>query len=382
MLNAAAEALAGLALAAATLALAYTLILGAAGRRRRAAGGAPAPARLAVLVPAHNEERWLPGLLADLRAQTRPPDRLLVVADRCTDGTAAAARKGGAAVLERVEGMGDKAGAVAAGLEALDREPWDAVVLVDADCRLGPEYLAGLRVGPGEAVQTLVRLRSGGDGRGLLYEFLSRLENATIHRGRERLGLPAFLRGTGMVFGRAALARCPWRGSGLTEDRAQGLAMLRAGVKLRCRDDLEVVSAPPGTAGEGWRQRRRWTSRGLPAAVTEAVAVAAAAPGARTAELPLAVLADARSQWVTLILLGGGLDLAAGGALWGWTAALLALTLGAGALTGFIWYRGRFLRALAEVPAAAAAMVGAGALALLGRRPGAWTRGRGEHDVR
>src|SRR6476469_7481059 len=63
----------------------------------------PAGARplCVVLVPAHDEESGLPPTLAGLRSQLRPGDRLLVVADNCTDRTAAVARAAGAEVVER-----------------------------------------------------------------------------------------------------------------------------------------------------------------------------------------------------------------------------------------------------------------------------------------
>src|SRR2546430_13932942 len=47
--------------------------------------------RLAVLIPAHNEERGLPHTLAGVIAELAPGDRCVVVADNCDDGTAAAA---------------------------------------------------------------------------------------------------------------------------------------------------------------------------------------------------------------------------------------------------------------------------------------------------
>ena len=55
----------------------------------------------AVLVPAHDEEAGLPATLAALWPQLEAGDRLLVVADNCTDRTAAVARAAGAEVLER-----------------------------------------------------------------------------------------------------------------------------------------------------------------------------------------------------------------------------------------------------------------------------------------
>src|SRR5262245_4099232 len=54
-----------------------------------------------VLVPAHDEEQVIAHGLAAIRADLRPQDHVLVVADRCTDRTAEIARSFGASVLER-----------------------------------------------------------------------------------------------------------------------------------------------------------------------------------------------------------------------------------------------------------------------------------------
>ena len=56
---------------------------------------------VAVLVPAHNESSGLLPTLANIQSQLLPGDRLLVVADNCSDDTAALARAAGAEVVER-----------------------------------------------------------------------------------------------------------------------------------------------------------------------------------------------------------------------------------------------------------------------------------------
>jgi glycosyltransferase involved in cell wall biosynthesis len=94
-----------------------------------------------VVIPALNEERSLPSVLADL---PRPPVRRVVVADNgSTDGTARLAREGGAEVVEAPRrGYGS---ACLAGLDHLRRTgPPDVVVFVDADWSDHPEELPSL----------------------------------------------------------------------------------------------------------------------------------------------------------------------------------------------------------------------------------------------
>ncbi|MFL6289440.1 MAG: glycosyltransferase family 2 protein [Thermoanaerobaculia bacterium] len=94
-----------------------------------------------VVIPALNEERSLPSVLADL---PRPPVRRIVVADNgSTDGTSRVAREGGAEVVAAPRrGYGS---ACLAGLDHLRRTgPPDVVVFVDADWSDHPEELPAL----------------------------------------------------------------------------------------------------------------------------------------------------------------------------------------------------------------------------------------------
>jgi glycosyltransferase involved in cell wall biosynthesis len=91
-----------------------------------------------VVIPALNEERSLPLVIADL---PRPPVRRVVVADNgSTDGTARAAREGGAEVVTAPRrGYGS---ACLAGLDHLRRTgPPEIVVFVDADYSDHPKEL-------------------------------------------------------------------------------------------------------------------------------------------------------------------------------------------------------------------------------------------------
>ena len=56
---------------------------------------------LAVVIPAHNEVRGIAATLRQIIPQLEAGDRLIVIADNCTDDTASIATQAGAEVLER-----------------------------------------------------------------------------------------------------------------------------------------------------------------------------------------------------------------------------------------------------------------------------------------
>jgi len=102
----------------------------------------------AVLVPAHNESQNLVPTLLDIRAQLGEGDRLVVVADNCTDDTAEVARACQAEVIVRncPEKRG-KSYALDWGVRNLGEVRPDTVIIVDADCRLGPPGAAETQTG-------------------------------------------------------------------------------------------------------------------------------------------------------------------------------------------------------------------------------------------
>ncbi|GIM96180.1 glycosyltransferase [Paractinoplanes toevensis] len=96
--------------------------------------------RVAVIVPAHDEQSLLPACLSALRAAAAPVNaRLIVVADACTDDTALVAAAGGADVVtieERNVGR-----ARAAGVEQALRGGAYWLATTDADSRVPPNWL-------------------------------------------------------------------------------------------------------------------------------------------------------------------------------------------------------------------------------------------------
>jgi glycosyltransferase involved in cell wall biosynthesis len=62
------------------------------------AGATDAPgykAAIAVLIPAHNEAAGIQDTLRSVAGQSKPADRVFVIADNCTDDTARLAREAG-----------------------------------------------------------------------------------------------------------------------------------------------------------------------------------------------------------------------------------------------------------------------------------------------
>jgi len=268
----------------------HVLLLVAAAARRVPPPVAGEPAlRLLVLVPAHDEEAGLGACLASLRALDYPVERwsLLVLADNCTDGTAAVAAAAGADVLERTDpARPGKGAALAWALERLaGRADWDALVVVDADCAASPNLLraleARLRAGaPAVQADDVVANPEASAAAGLRYAAF-RLINTVRPRGREALGLSCGLFGTGMALRRDLLARLPWQAGGLAEDAEYHLRLVAAGERAAFAPEAAVTSAMPARLAGSGAQQARWEGGRVTTAVRWAPRLAAAGLRAR-----------------------------------------------------------------------------------------------------
>lgn len=246
-----------------TLVLFIEVLMACLPARLPPAARVPRP-RLAVLVPAHDEASIIIATLDSIRAQLCEGDRLLVVADNCTDDTAALARAAGAEVVERFDAQARGKGyALDFGVRYLGFDPPPVIVVVDADCQLGEGALTRLAtccIDSGRPVQALYLMQAP-EGAGLktrVAEFAWRVKNLVRPRGWARLGLPCQLMGAGMAFTWRDLASLELASGHLVEDLKMGLDLCRIGkAPLFCPDARVTSWFPVSNEGLG-AQRRRW----------------------------------------------------------------------------------------------------------------------------
>jgi glycosyltransferase involved in cell wall biosynthesis len=93
--------------------------------------------KIAVLVPAHDEAEGIVATINSILPQLKLGDRLIVVADNCTDNTAEIAIANGAEAIERHDlANRGKGYALDFGLRFIAQNPPDVVVIIDADCNI------------------------------------------------------------------------------------------------------------------------------------------------------------------------------------------------------------------------------------------------------
>lgn len=244
----------------------YLLALSVSAFFHRAIPGATAPsARLVVLVPAHDEAALIARCVASLRAQDYPADllRVVVVADNCTDATAALAEAAGAEVLVRRDP--DRRGKGRALRWAMDRllaaDAPDAIVVVDADSVASPAFLATLvaHVEAGaQVVQGESLLAEDGTPRTALRAAAFLLINRVRPSGRAALGLPCRLCGNGMLLSSSVLAAHPWNAFSAAEDLEYAVTLRSAGIGPVFARGAILMSPAAPTAAAAVHQQLRW----------------------------------------------------------------------------------------------------------------------------
>jgi cellulose synthase/poly-beta-1,6-N-acetylglucosamine synthase-like glycosyltransferase len=248
--------------------LTYGAVVGLAGmlrrpRRRPATSEAPLPTLWAI-VPAHDEESVIAGIVSDLVAEDYEPGRLtvLVVADHCSDRTAERAERAGATVLVRDSGPRGKSAALAAAARLARSKSVEAIAVFDADNRLREgtlrrlaEHLAGEtrvvqgRVDPGNPGHSWV---AGASALGF-YAIA-----ALVQEPRERLGLSSPLMGTGWAGRLDACGDLLDELGSLTDDLELAALLAGRGIRIAYDSGAVVLDEKPVALATATRQRHRW----------------------------------------------------------------------------------------------------------------------------
>jgi len=140
----------------------------------------------AVVIPNYNGERWLPGVLASVAAQTLRPVDVLVVDDGSTDGSLELLRSRFPDV--RVLALGANGGFARAANAGVRAAGCEAVALVNTDVVLAPDWLersVAALAGATDAASVATKLVDLADP-GLLYDAgdVLRRDGACVQRGR------------------------------------------------------------------------------------------------------------------------------------------------------------------------------------------------------
>lgn len=219
---------------------------------------------VAVLVPAHDEAAGIAETLAGICGHLRDHDRLVVVADNCTDATATIARSAGAEVIERSDSIHRGKGyALDFGIRHLASHPPEIVVVIDADTKVKPWTIDALavevaRTGRPTQGVNLLDPPSDASAGARISSFAFFFKNYVRPRGMDRLGLPCLLYGTGMALPWSVLQTAQLAHGDITEDIRLSVDLALHGATTSFATNAHVRGVLPSGSAAAAAQRRRW----------------------------------------------------------------------------------------------------------------------------
>ena len=221
--------------------------------------------KVAVLVPAHNEELVIGKTINRIISVLKPQDNLIVIADNCNDNTAQIARTLGATVIERhnLELRG-KGYALDYGLKHIEQNPPDVVVIIDADCTAHTgaiETLSQHAITRGKPVQGTYLMTPANNSQSSK-DFIAQLSiiitNLVRPCGLNNLGQPCSLNGTGMAFPWSVITQVNLASGHLVEDLKLGLDLSIAGYTPEFCEPAKVTAYFPQQSQASKSQKTRW----------------------------------------------------------------------------------------------------------------------------
>ena len=222
------------------------------------------PVRLAVVIPAHNEEECIARCLQSLRAcdPAMDPRDIYVVADNCNDKTAEIARVNNVSVLERHNLTHRGKGYALEFAFGYLRRAYDAFVIVDADSVVPQGFLESFRKSFAKGAQALQCYYLVGNPDETtttrLMDLSLRAFNMVRPRGRARWNQSVGILGNGFGLTRKTLEKVPYTAKSVVEDLEYHIELLRTGIKVELLAETHVYGLMPVSTKARSTQRARW----------------------------------------------------------------------------------------------------------------------------
>ena len=240
------------------------LTLGSVLPTRRRAGNETRTVRLAVVIPAHNEQEVIGNCLDSILSANpeQSPFDIFVVADNCTDKTADVARAKGVSVIERNDDTRRGKGYALEFAFNYLRRGYEAFVVLDADSLVSPGFLGHFRRAfsrGAKALQAIYCVANPDEsGATRLMDLSQRAFNQVRTRGRQGWGQSVGLLGNGFALSRETLEKVPYLATSVVEDLEYHLALLRAGIRVELLREPRVAGLMPTGGRASSTQRARW----------------------------------------------------------------------------------------------------------------------------
>jgi cellulose synthase/poly-beta-1,6-N-acetylglucosamine synthase-like glycosyltransferase len=225
--------------------------------------------RFAIVIPARNESGIISHTVRSLKALQYPPDLrdILVIADNCSDNTAALASTSGARVFVRNDiSKISKAHALKWLFEQdeFKNKKYDAICILDADAILAPDFLNAMDAEITKGYE-IVQGRCGSTNpydtavSGFM-AVLSSFQNRFWYLPQANRNKSTLYIGTGACITMSRIEKTGWNITTLVEDAEFSIQSVLKGGFVRYCDHARYEVEQVATLRQLWKQQRRWRS--------------------------------------------------------------------------------------------------------------------------
>lgn len=243
------------------------LVMFGIGYKQKSTNGLCSKTRIAVIIPAHNEEKLIVNLLESINCQNYPRRlyRAIVVADNCIDCTGEIAKQKGAVVLERNNlTLCGKGYAIKHAFDNIENMKYAAYLIVDADSIIDRDALKQLDF----AIQNGAKAIQCYNGIGNpdeswftnLMDVSRTISNVLVEPGKERLGLSSHLMGNGMCFTKQIIEKVGWNAFSVGEDWEFYARIIESNELITFVKEAMVFHQESKEIRQATSQRLRWSS--------------------------------------------------------------------------------------------------------------------------
>ena len=186
---------------------------------------------------------------------------VIVISDHLSKDTDEALISYGARVINAAYENSSKAKALILASQSLDRNAYDAVVILDVDNTVDNNFLTSVnnRLNCGfSAIQTHRTAKNNNTEIAVLDGISEEINNSIFRRGHINIGISSALIGSGMIFNYAWFADNIQRADSAGEDKELELMLLRQNIYIDYAEDIYVYDEKTSDTTNFYNQRRRW----------------------------------------------------------------------------------------------------------------------------
>lgn len=226
--------------------------------------------KVAIVIPAHNEEFQIEATIRSIRDSRYPDDKyeIFVIADNCKDQTAFKARAAGALVSERTDKKNRGKGQALDWFfktREIDYDLFDAIVIIDADTLIDVSFLSEISISLSHPEVQVVQgfygvLNPKDNWRTAIASAALDVFHHIRPSGRNRIGGTAGLKGNGMGFKSDIIREYGWPAYSIVEDIEFSMRLLLDNILVYYNNDAIVYGEMPTKAKQSETQRNRWES--------------------------------------------------------------------------------------------------------------------------